>query len=293
MKKLNSAVIVDTCTKRLTSLKAHVSNKAEISINGKAYKAAAVIAIYQDCSTSARRFPTSARTSRQPSSKARTQSNCVAPPTGAQALGSQHVRRQQSGGARLWLPSAEGAHPHRGEQGASGQACPGDREARHTMGKNQKSKVKGSIVDHSVPAAPAPHTVQVSAPAIISIDAPRPRAGTRRHLGSDQRRTRVAGTGVERSAQWIAQRIGDARVAAMRLRSENKVHRPGLDREPLGGHRRAEWNTAGSTPRRPPRSAPDRRKEGVHDYARTAIPSPTRLVRTFARIFGVAIADDA
>lgn len=49
MKKLNNAVIVDTCTKRLQSLKAHVSNKAEISINGKAYKASDVIAIYQDC----------------------------------------------------------------------------------------------------------------------------------------------------------------------------------------------------------------------------------------------------
>ncbi len=180
MKKLNNAVVVDTCTKRLNSLKAHVSNKAEISINGKAYKAAAVIAIYQDCldiraSLSNKRADVAA--------------------TLVESANAEAMRRAADRALKPWVVNTFGANsqaahdfgfppPKAPTRTAESKVqavklAQATREARHTMGSKQKSQVKGVlVVDHPVPAAPAPQPVQVPAPAVIGIPAPAATAPT-------------------------------------------------------------------------------------------------------------------
>ena len=173
MKKVTNAVVVDTCTKRLAALKAHVSNKAVIAINGKAHKAAAVIAIYQTgldirAALSTKRADVKA--------------------TIVERVNADVLRRAVDRALKGWVVNMYGADSQQAhdfgfpppktpartvENKAEAKLlAEATRKARHTMGKKQKLQVKGTLSVPTVPAAPAPQTVQAAAPAVVGTAAP-------------------------------------------------------------------------------------------------------------------------
>jgi hypothetical protein len=173
MKKVSNVVVVDTCTKRVTALKAHVSNKAEIPIAGKAYKAAAVVGIYQT-SLDIR----AALSTKRADVKA----------TIVESVNAEVLRRAADRALKGWVVNTYGADSQQAHDfGFPPPKAPArtvenkaeakllaeaTRKARHTMGKKQKLQVKGTLPVPTVPAAPAPQTVQAAAPAVVSTPAP-------------------------------------------------------------------------------------------------------------------------
>ena len=165
MNNLSNAHVVDNCSQRLNALHTHVPAKAAVKINGTSMSLAAVIKVYQS-SLDHRAAVSTKRNELKMSLKARAQAEAT--------------RRATDRALKAWVVTQFGADskealdfgfapskvtPKTAETKAlAAQKGRATRKARHPLGKG--------TVPSTAPAVPAPHTVQVNAPAIISIDAP-------------------------------------------------------------------------------------------------------------------------
>ena len=152
----NNAAVVDVCTQRLNALKAYADVKAPIAINGKKHKASQVVAIYQSCLDSRAALATK---------RAETKAAM------AVRSSAESARQQADRGVKAWVVNEFGE----GSQQALDFGFPppkkatrtveskvnavalgkATRAARHTMGKKQKSLIKGTMVVPVAPANPA------------------------------------------------------------------------------------------------------------------------------------------
>ena len=153
----NNAVIVDACSQRINALKKYVTPKTEIPIDGTPYKLAEVIDVFQS-SLDARAEIMAKRSELKASLSKRKEI--------------EDTRRSVDVGLRAWVASKFGANSkeahefgypprkatkkdvatkfHAVEQSIA------TREARHTMGKKEKEKVKGTVAQAAPVPSPSP-----------------------------------------------------------------------------------------------------------------------------------------
>jgi hypothetical protein len=158
MKRINLAVLADTCNKRLLALKANVSLKAEIGIEGETHKVSDIIQIYQEC------LDTRASVEKK---RADVKAALVV------SANAEAARRAIEPSLKAWVAAKFGSNSNVAHEfgytprkAASRtvenkfdalKLAGATRTARHTMGSKQKKKVKGSVADPiAAPAAPAP-----------------------------------------------------------------------------------------------------------------------------------------
>jgi hypothetical protein len=149
----NNAVIVDACSQRINALKKYVTPKTEIPIDGTPYKLAEVLDVFQG-SLDARAEVTAKRSQLKASLSKRKEI--------------EDTRRAIDVGLKAWVASQFGANSQQAHEFGfpprkaakkdietkwhAVEQSRATREARHTMGKNQKEKVKGAVVQMA-PAA--------------------------------------------------------------------------------------------------------------------------------------------
>ena len=162
----NNANVVDTCTKRLNALSAHVDAKAQISIDGTKLKASQVVAIYQSCLDSRAALATK---------RAETKAAM------ATRSSAETARRRADRAVKAWVVNEFGegsqqaldfgfAPPKKATRTVESKVnavalAKATRAARHTMGKKQKSLIKGTTVVSVAPANPA-NTPAGASPAV-------------------------------------------------------------------------------------------------------------------------------
>jgi len=156
----NNAVVVDTCTKRLNALSAYVDAKAQIAIDGTKLKASQVVAIYQSCLDSRAALATK---------RAETKAAM------ATRSSAELARKRADTAVKAWVVNEFGvgsqqaidfgfAPPKKATRTVESKVnavalAKATRAARHTMGKKQKSLIKGTVV---VPVAPANPAITLS-----------------------------------------------------------------------------------------------------------------------------------
>jgi len=152
----DNATVVDVCTKRLNALKSYVDGKAQINVGGKKQKASQVVAIYQSCLDSRAALAT-----KRAEVKA-----AMATRTSA-----EQARRSADRAVKAWVVNefGEGSQqaidfgfppPKKATRTVESKVnavalAKATRAARHTMGKKQKSLIKGTMVAPTAPAVPA------------------------------------------------------------------------------------------------------------------------------------------
>jgi hypothetical protein len=165
----NSNSIAAACNQRIEGLKKHVTAKTEILINGESSSLAQTIAIYQG-----------SLDARSALKAARNQAEVALQEWNA----AEATRSSMDAGLKQWVfakfgPSSQeakdmGFTPRKvgkksvaTKNGAVEQSA-ATREARHTMGKKQKARIKGTVVVPTAPAAPATSEAPVAQAAAAS-----------------------------------------------------------------------------------------------------------------------------
>jgi hypothetical protein len=152
----NNAAVVDTCTKRLNALSAHVDAKAQIAIDGTKLKASQVIGIYQSCLDSRAALATkraetkAAMATRSSAETARRRANRAVKAWVVNEFGEGSQQALDFG----FVPPKKATRTVESKVQAVALAK-ATRGARHTMGKKQKSLIKGTPVVPVAPANPA------------------------------------------------------------------------------------------------------------------------------------------
>jgi hypothetical protein len=163
--KPNQATVIETCTKRINALKAHVDAKTVIAMNGVPTKVSDVLAIYQSCLDNRATLNTQ---------------RAEVKATLATVASADSKRKPVEQSLKRWVIDQYGADSTvahdfgyslpkvpaksvdtKAQALVRGKAT---RAARHTMGSRQKEKVKGTMVVLVPPGNPAT-TVQAAAPA--------------------------------------------------------------------------------------------------------------------------------
>jgi hypothetical protein len=156
----SSTTVADTCTQRIQGLNAHVSPKTAISIGGKSMKLAQLVAIYQAV-LDTRKALKSKRAEAKLALKAwqEAQAGEEGVDAGLKSwVDSTYGLNSQAAQDMGFGPRKVGAKTVETKQAAAKQAA-ATREARHTMGKKQKLKVKGIVPATTEPIlAAAPST---------------------------------------------------------------------------------------------------------------------------------------
>lgn len=165
----SNSTVVDTCTLRLNALKKHLSAKTQVSINGVHYTVAQLIDAYQACLDTR-----AALLAAQASVKTAL----------AERDAAENARLAIEHGLKVWVIGRFGATSpvaHEFGYGPKKAAATSPeakvlaiarakatREARRTLGKKQKQKIKGTVV---VPAEP-PAAVSNNSASHASGEAP-------------------------------------------------------------------------------------------------------------------------
>jgi hypothetical protein len=169
MKRINQAVVVDTCNTRLVALKAHVSPKAVIKVGGEAHKVGDIIKIYQQCLDT--RAALKAKRAEVKAAQVVSDNAEVSRLAIESALKAWVVAEygpDSNVAHEFGFPPRKVASRTAIEKADAVKLAQATREARHTMGSKQKQKVKGSVVEPiAAPAAPA-----ASAPAPTVANGP-------------------------------------------------------------------------------------------------------------------------
>jgi hypothetical protein len=174
-----NAAIVDACAQRLNALKKHVALKTEIPIDGTAYELADVIDVFQS-NLDAHAEVTAARAQLKAAL--------------AKRKAIEETRRSIDDGLKAWVAGRFGANSQQAHEFGypprkaakkdaetkwhAVEQSRATREARHTMGKNQRERIKGTVVER-VPVAS-----QNLTPPLPASAPPRPTfadAGTEAH----------------------------------------------------------------------------------------------------------------
>jgi hypothetical protein len=166
----NNASVVTTCNQRLKALGKFVATKTQMSVNGKQVKPADVAAIYQTA-LDTRTVLVQHRTTYEQALVARDDA--------------ENARLALDKGLKAWVSSQFGADsqeafefgfssPKVGAKTAETKAQAvqkllATRQARRTMGKRQKAKIKGTVQAPTAPAEPA-MTVPAATPAASSTN---------------------------------------------------------------------------------------------------------------------------
>jgi hypothetical protein len=157
--ELNSAQVIQTCNKRLAALENHLKSKSDITINGKTLKVASLLAIYKASIESLaalekKRSELKASLAvRDRAELARIEADKALKPWVQTQFGTESQVAHEFG-----FPPRK--KPVRTAESTINAATRNraTRAARHTMGKRQKEKIKGTAVVPTVPAAPAVST---------------------------------------------------------------------------------------------------------------------------------------
>jgi hypothetical protein len=246
----NNATVVDSCTKRLQALSAYVDAKAQISIDGTKLKASQVIAIYQSCLDSRAALATK---------RAETKA-AMATRASAEA-----ARRRADRAVKAWVVNEFGersasalgfgfAPPKKATRTVESKVnavalAKATRAARHTMGKKQKSLIKGTVVVPVAPANPA-ITPAGASPAGQPCDARRSGGGA---AACDVHRSGGGAAGADADGQ----RRPGARGRCVRKRCLG----------PLARSAAGPNSTRGvQLPAGPPSRTPDRGRSGEEDH---------------------------
>jgi hypothetical protein len=154
----NQSKIVAQCQQRITAIKQYVTGNTTVTLEGTAYNAQQIVAVYQ-ASIDTRTAVTSQRTALTAAIAQRTQADAL--------------RETIDVALEHWVENSQGSKSQAmGVFGYAGPKSPprtlkskvvaadkaaATREARHTMGKNQKKQVKGELPAQAVsqPATPA------------------------------------------------------------------------------------------------------------------------------------------
>jgi hypothetical protein len=166
----NNATIVSTCNQRLTALAKYVKPKTETSINGEPMKLSELIGVYQAC-LDTRTAVTTTRAQLQKVLSGRSSAEAT--------------RQAIDKGLKAWIVTKFGADSQEAlEFGFAPQKVTtksvetkrnavlqsqATREARGTMGKREKEKIKGTVVDPTAPADPAT-TAAAATPATVATN---------------------------------------------------------------------------------------------------------------------------
>ena len=154
--KQNNASIVATCNQRLKGLALYVKTKTVMPINGQQMKPAEVIGAYQACIDTRSELVTHrAAFDKALAARDTAEETRVALDKGLRAwitgtFGANSQEAQEFG----FLPSKIGTKSAATKAKAVEQTL-ATREARGTMGKRQKEKIKGVITTPAAPAVPA------------------------------------------------------------------------------------------------------------------------------------------
>jgi hypothetical protein len=152
----NNAVVVDSCTQRLKAFERYVNDKTPMTMNGKKLKASQVVAIYQSCldsraSLATKRAETkAAMAARTSAEQARVQADRAVKAWVTNEFG---VGSQQA--IDFGFPAPKAAKRTVESKVNAVLQAQATRKARGTMGKKQKSLIKGVVTAPSAPAAPA------------------------------------------------------------------------------------------------------------------------------------------
>lgn len=168
----NNAVVIDKCVQRLTALKAHVTPKEKIAINGTPHTAADVEAIYQACLDSRARVAAAradlkiALDERGSKEAARRAADRALKPWVNAQFGEGSKQALEFG-----FPPAKKPARTPEEKLLSAKQAKATREARHTVGPKAKLDIKGKLPETSAPADGPTPTPPV-APAASSVTSP-------------------------------------------------------------------------------------------------------------------------
>ena len=177
--KPNSAEQIDTCAARLKALNAYVksSSAKTISVNGTTYKASDVIAMYQACLDARATLDTQraqVKATQKVRAAAETQRRAADRALKPWVINQFGADSQEA--TDFGFPPAKKATRSVENKTNAVALSKATRAARHTMGKVQKEKIKGTIV---VPAAPAEPAVTVQAATPVASTPSEPTVATR------------------------------------------------------------------------------------------------------------------
>jgi hypothetical protein len=168
----NNATVIQQSTQRITALQKHVSARGEIPIAGKKVKGAALVALYQsvldagEAVTSAKGNYKLALTARQQAEAQRKIADESLRQWVLITFGAESQEAHDFG----FVPKPR-AVPSADEKATAAALGKATRRARGTLGKRQKSKIKGTLATPAAtPAvlAPAPVAPATAAPVVTA-----------------------------------------------------------------------------------------------------------------------------
>lgn len=166
----NNAVIAATCNKRINALKTHVSAKTEIPINGAMYKPGALIAIYQAIlDGQAALIKSRAQVGADLATRRDAQAKCDAIEFPLKNWVLNTLGADSNAASEFGYSAPKKAKKTPEEVANAVLLAKATREARGTMGKKAKLKIKGTLDVPTVPAAPA---VNAAPAAAMTVAAP-------------------------------------------------------------------------------------------------------------------------
>lgn len=152
----NNAVIADACSQRITALKKYITPKTEIPIDGTPHKLADVIDVFQR-SLDARAEVTVKRSELKASLSKRKEI--------------EDTRQRIDAGLKAWIAVRFGANSQQAHEFGypprkatkkdvatkwhAVEQSKATRDARHTMGKREKAKIKGTVVQTAPVESPS------------------------------------------------------------------------------------------------------------------------------------------
>jgi hypothetical protein len=153
----NNATVIDKCTQRLNALKKYVKSNAEIPIGGETHNLADMIKIYQTCLdtraaiTAKRAELKAAMLDRQTAEALRRTADRALKPWVVNTFGADSQAAHDFG----FPPNKVPVHNVQKKAHAVAQSK-ATRTARHTMGKKQKAKIKGTLPPETPTSPPNP-----------------------------------------------------------------------------------------------------------------------------------------
>jgi len=164
----NNAVLVATCNQRINALKAHVSAKTEIPLNGVTHKASDVIGIYQSVlDTQAALAKSRAQVDVDLAAHRDAEASRVAIEFPLKNWVLNTLGADSNAAREIGYSAPKKAKKSPEVVVSAVKLAKATRVARGTMGKKQKSKIKGSLAP-TVPADPVATAAPVAAATVVT-----------------------------------------------------------------------------------------------------------------------------
>jgi hypothetical protein len=165
----NNAVLVATCNQRIAALNAHVSAKTEIPLNGETHKASDVIGIFQSVlDTQAALAKSRAQVAVDLAAHRNAESTRVAIEFPLKNWVLNTLGADSNAAREIGYSAPKKAKKSPEDVASAVKLAAATRVARGTMGKKQKSKIKGSLDTPPVPADPVVNAAPAAAATVVT-----------------------------------------------------------------------------------------------------------------------------